>query len=71
MSIKAKLTPQKNLLVTNYRVNVSNISAGDLTDIDTSAAEDGALLMYNGDTSKWEAKIELDNNKTIINGGNF
>jgi hypothetical protein len=69
--VKAKMTPQKNLLVTNYRIDVNNIALGDLTNIDTSAASDGALLMYNGNTSQWEAKTELDNNNTIVNGGNF
>ena len=69
--IKAKATPQKNLLVTNYRLNVSDISFGDLQDVNTDAATDGSLLTYNGNTSQWEAKTEINNNNTIINGGNF
>lgn len=69
--VKARLTPQKNFLVTNYRINAASITVGDLIDVNTSGATDGALLSYNGDNSQWEARTEIDNNNTIINGGNF
>jgi hypothetical protein len=69
--IKAKVTPQNRLLVTNYQINASTIKMGDLFDVNTSGEEDGAVLIYNGTTSQWEATRFMDNINTIINGGNF
>lgn len=69
--IKAKITPQNKLLVTNYQINASNIKVADLFDVDPSGQEDGAVLLYNGGTEKWEATRFMDNINTIINGGNY
>jgi hypothetical protein len=70
-NIKAKLTPQQNFLVTNYQINAATIRLGDLFDVDGTGQEDGAIIVYNGTSTKWEASTELDNINTIINGGNF
>ncbi len=70
-NIKAKLTPQQNFLVTNYQINAATIRLGDLFDVDGSGQTDGAMIIYNGTSTKWEASTELDNINTIINGGNF
>lgn len=69
--IKAKVTPQNRLLVTNYQINASTIKMGDLFNVDASGQEDGAVLIYNGTTDNWEATRFMDNINTIINGGNF
>lgn len=70
-NIKAKITPQNKLLVTNYQINASNIKVGDLFDVDQTGQEDGAVLLYNGGTEKWEATRFMENINTIINGGNY
>jgi len=70
-NIKARITPNQNLLVTNYQINASTIRLGDLFDIDTSGATDGAVILYSGTTSRWIATAQMDNINTIINGGNF
>ena len=70
-NIKAKVTPQNKLLVTNYQINASTIRVGDLFNVDSSGEEDGAVLLYNGTTNKWEATRFMDNINTTINGGNF
>ena len=70
-TIKAKVTPQNKVLVTNYQVNASTIKIGDLFDVDSSGQEDGAVLLYNGTREQWEATTRMDNINTIINGGNF
>ena len=70
-NIKAKLTPQQNFLVTNYQINAATIRLGDLFDVDGTGQEDGAIIVYNGTSTTWEASTELDNINTIINGGNF
>jgi len=69
--IKAKVTPQNKLLVTNYQINAATIKVGDLFDVNPSGQEDGAVLLYNGTTQQWEATRFMDNINTIINGGNF
>lgn len=69
--ISTRLTPQKNLLVTNYRINLDNFGLNELADVDTTNVSDGALLTYSGTSSKWEAKTEIINNNTIINGGGY
>lgn len=69
--IKAKVTPQNNLLVTNYQINASNIKMGDLFNVDASGQEDGAVLLFNGTTDNWEATTMMDNINTTINGGNY
>ena len=69
--IKARVTPQNNLLVTNYQTNASNIKIGDLFNVDTPGQEDGAVLLFNGNTDKWEATATMDNINTTINGGDY
>ena len=70
-NIKARITPNQNLLVTNYQINAATIRLGDLFDVDASGTTDGAVILYNGTTSKWVATTQMDNINTIINGGNF
>lgn len=70
-NIKAKVTPQNKLLVTNYQINASTIKLGDLFDVDGTGQEDGAIILYNGTDNKWEATTQMDNINTVINGGNF
>jgi hypothetical protein len=68
---KAKVNPQQEVVVTNYRVNVSNISLSDLVDVAAGAPLDGALLSFNGDSGTWEAKRIIENQNTEFNGGHF
>jgi len=70
-TIAAKLTPNQSFLVTNYQINASSVSLGDLLDVSVSGATDGAVLLYSGSSAKWVATAQMDNSNTIINGGNF
>ena len=70
-NIKAKLTPNQNLMVTNYQLNAATIRLGDLFDVDATNSSDGSVILYNGTTAKWAATPQMDNINTIINGGNF
>jgi hypothetical protein len=70
-NIKAKLTPNQNLLVTNYQINAATIRLGDLFNVDATGETDGAVIVYNGTTAKWTATTQVDNINTTINGGNF
>lgn len=68
---KARVTPQQEILVTNYQINTTNITLDDLTNVSVSDAPDGALLTYNSITSNWEAKRIIENPNTEFNGGFF
>ena len=70
-NIKAKLTPNQNILVTNYQINAATIRLGDLFNVDATGETDGAVIVYNATTSKWTATTQVDNINTTINGGNF
>ena len=70
-NIKAKLTPNQNILVTNYQINAATIRLGDLFNVDATGETDGAVIIYNATTSKWTATTQVDNINTTINGGNF
>lgn len=67
----AKVTPQQNILVTNYQVSTSNIQLDDLTDVALGNLQDGALLIYEYATQTWRAKTSIDNPNTEVNGGFF
>lgn len=70
-TVSAKVTPQDRVLVTNYRINASQLRLGDIFDVDTSAVSDGAHLVYSNTTQTWVATKNIDNVNTIISGGNF
>jgi hypothetical protein len=53
------------------RVKAGDFEFGSLDGIDISAAEDGSMLVYNGTTENFEAKVEVSNPNTKFNGGNF
>ena len=70
-TLKSVVTPQQNIQVTEYTVSSSNLRLADLTDVDLSAASDGAVLIYNGNTVSFEATTTLENNNTQVNGGHY
>lgn len=70
-TIKAKVTPQNNIRVTNYQLNASSIRLSDLFDVSSEQASDGSVLIYNGLIDSWEPKRVVENRNTEINGGEF
>lgn len=67
----AKVTPQQNILVTNYQVSTSNITLDDLVDVEVGNLQDGALLTYVAATQSWKALSVIENPNTEVNGGFF
>lgn len=67
----AKVTPQQNILVTNYQVSTSNITLDDLVDVVVGNLQDGALLTYDQSSDTWRAQTVIENPNTEINGGFF
>lgn len=67
----ARVTPQQNILVTNYQVSTSNINLSDLGDVIPGNLQDGALLIYDQPTQTWRARTSIENPNTEVNGGFF
>jgi hypothetical protein len=67
----AKVTPQQNILVTNYQVSTSTITLDDLSDVVVGNLQDGALLTYDQTSQTWRAQTVIENPNTEINGGFF
>lgn len=69
-NIKARVTPQKRITVSEYKLNAS-AKLTDLNDIDFTNIADGALLVYNSNTSTWVATTQIENPNTQVNGGHY
>lgn len=67
----AKVTPQQNILVSNYQVSTSTLTLGDITDITVGNLQDGALLTYDSANQTWRAQTVIENPNTEVNGGFF
>ena len=69
-NIKAKIrrNPDK---ITAQTLKVGNVALTDLTDINAAGTEDGAVLLYNGTSSKWDATTVVGNQNTNITGGTY
>lgn len=70
-NIKATLTPQKKISVTQYKIDAQSITLGSLLDVNTTGATDGSVLVFNGNTVSFEATTEIKNKNTQVNGGHF
>lgn len=70
-TIKSRVTSQQNFQVTEYKINTDSLRLGDLFDVDTSTASDGAVLVFNGNTVNFEATTEIKNENTQVNGGHY
>ena len=67
---KSKSRQYTNKIVAQT-LKVGNVALTDLTDINASGTTDGAVLLYNGTTAKWDATTELSNQHTNITGGTY
>ena len=69
-NIKAKIrrNPDK---ITAQTLKVGNVALTDLTDINATGTSDGAVLLYNGTTTKWDATTIVGNQDTNITGGTY
>ena len=75
-NLKVRLTPQDNLLITNYRVfQGSQVRLAEIFDVNIENPQDGDLLQYSADTTQWIASNELKNTilsgDVVLEGGNF
>ena len=70
-SIKAKIRQNADIRIVAQPIKVGNLALTDLSDIDAAANTDGAMLIYNGTTTKFQLKPEIGNSNTIFNGGTY
>ena len=69
-NIKAKIRRNPDKIVAQT-LKVGNVALTDLTDINAAGTEDGAVLLYNGTSSKWDATTIVGNQNTNITGGTY
>ena len=69
-NIKAKIRQNPNKIVAQT-LKVGNVALTDLTDINATGTTDGAMLLYNGTTNKFDVTPEIGNQNTNIIGGTY
>jgi len=69
-NIKAKVRSNPDRIVAKT-LKIGDISLRDLTDVNPTGTEDGAVLLYNGTSSKWDATTLIANQNTNITGGTY
>ncbi len=79
MSIKAKITQTNTIRATvngqqelvAQTVKVGGVALTDLSNVDAANLADGALLVYNAETEKFELTNELSSENLTISAGLF
>ena len=71
--IKVKINQDKTLKVKTMALGITSMSLLDLTDVDASQLEDGAMMVYDEQIAKFVLKAEVDHprSKTKIIGGKY
>jgi len=69
-NIKAKVRSNPDRIVAQT-LKVGNIALTDLTDINTTDIGEGAMLIYNATSSKFDITPEIGNSSTNIIGGTY
>ena len=71
--IKVKINQDKTLKVKTMALGITSMSLLDLTDIDATQLEDGAMMVYDQQIAKFVLKAEVDHprSKTKIIGGKY
>jgi hypothetical protein len=71
--IKVKVNQDKTLKVKTMALGITSMSLLDLTDIDATQLEDGAMMVYDEQIAKFVLKAEVDHprSKTKIIGGKY
>jgi len=71
--LKVKLNQDKTLKVKTMALGIQSMSLLDLTDIDATQLEDGAMMVYDEQIAKFVLKAEVDHprSKTKIIGGKY
>ncbi len=65
--IRATVSGQENLVVQTLKIG--GIALSDISDIDATGKADGALLIYNATSEKFELKTDVENENITITAG--
>lgn len=71
--IKVRVNTNKSIKVKTMALGIQSMSLLDLTDIDATQLEDGAMMVYDEQIAKFVLKAEVDHprSKTKIIGGKY
>lgn len=71
--LKVRVNSNKSIKVKTMALGIQSMSLLDLTDIDATELEDGAMMVYDEQTAKFVLKAEVDHprSKTKIIGGKY
>ena len=69
-AINVQVRGQSTIAAKSMQVGITP-RLSSLPDVDTTELSEGALLVYNATTGKFQTKHELDNSSTIVNGGKY
>ena len=71
-NIKAKIKgTQDTITAKTVQVQAGDIKLGDLGDVNTQGQTDGAMMIFNSSTGKYEIKTEIQNENLNIIGGTY
>lgn len=70
-NIKAKVRNNKEIVAKTVKIGTSQLSLGDLTDVDTSGQSDGVMMIYNATSGKYEVTTQIGNDDLNIIGGTY
>lgn len=71
-NIKAKISNNtQSITAKTVQVQSGQVKLGDLGDVDASGQTDGAMIIYNATTGKYEVKTEIQNQNLNIIGGTY
>lgn len=69
--IAGQTKQQNEIIAQTVTVNAGNITLSDLGDVNASGKSDGALMIYNGTTGKYDITPNIENENLNINGGTY
>lgn len=71
--IKTRVRLDTPVTVRTFALGITSLNLLDLNDIDATDLEDGAMMIYDGDTAKFKLTSTIDHprSKTTIIGGKY
>ena len=72
-ALKSKIRLDTPVTVRTFALGITSLNLLDLNDIDATELEDGAMMYYDADTSKFKLTATIDHprSKTKIIGGKY
>ncbi len=67
--LKGQAQDQKEIVAQTVKLSQGSIALGDLTDVDTSAKADGAVIVFNANTGLFELTNTVEEENLTISAG--